>query len=150
MSNEQEQQSAGAVAFDTEEALTEAIQTIAAGTQDAVVASRRLSVGALFELLSQPGRRYVLTYLLQSEGYVTCSELVDHVVAVTDHTMTDRQFRKRVTAELTHCHLPKLEEKNLIEYNTERQIVSPTAKTPVVRPYLRLALAQQRIADESE
>mgnify|MGYP002760865452 CR=1 FL=1 len=64
--------------------------------------------------------------------------------------MTDRQFRKRVTAALTHTHLTKLEDAGLIDYNTERQIISPTNKTPIVRPYLRLALAQQRLADASE
>ena len=150
MSNNPQHTDDGGTGFDADGELSEAIDTLAAGTADAVTASRRFSVDSMFEILSDPGRRYVLTYLLQTEGYATCSELVDHVVAVTDHTMTDSQFRERLTATLTHCHLPKLEGEGLIEYNTERQIVSPTATTPVVRPYLRLALAQQRLADDGE
>jgi hypothetical protein len=150
MSNGSRQQSGHPTTFDTTEAETDAVRTLAEGTADAAEASRRLSVDTLFDLLSHPGRRYVLTYLLQSEGYATCSELVDHVVAVSDHTMTDRQFRKRLTSELTHTHLPKLEDRGLIEYNTERQIVSPTAATPTVRPYLRLALTQQRLRDRGD
>jgi DNA-binding transcriptional ArsR family regulator len=149
MSNDQQQRHERQTAFDTETHLTDAVRDLAAGTASAVEQSQLFNVSELFELLSHPGRRYILTYLLQSEGYVTCSELVDHVVAVSDHTMTDQQFRKRVTAELTHSHLPKLEQRGLIDYNTERQIVSPTAATPTVRPYLRIALAQQQIADEA-
>jgi DNA-binding transcriptional ArsR family regulator len=148
MANEQPQQHDRQTAFDTDEHLTQAVRDLAAGTASAVEQSQQFNVSELFDLLSHPGRRYILTYLLQSEGYVTCSELTDHVVAVSDHTMTDRQFRKRVTAELTHSHLPKLEQRGLIDYNTERQIVSPTPATPAVRPYLRIALAQQQIADE--
>lgn len=149
MANDQQQRPERLTAFDTDEHLTEAVQDLAEGTAAAVERSQQFNVSELFDLLSHPGRRYILTYLLQSEGYVTCSELVDHVVAVSEHTMTDREFRKRVTAELTHSHLPKLEQRGLIDYNTERQIVSPTPTTPVVRPYLRLALAQQQIADEA-
>jgi hypothetical protein len=152
MPNDPQHHGARPTTFDTTDAETDAIRTLAEGTADAIEASRRLSVDTLFDLLGHPGRRFVLTYLLQSEseGYATCSELVDHVVAVTDHTMTDRQFRKRLVAELTHTHLPKLEDEGLIEYNAERQIVSPTAATPAVRPYLRLALAQQRVRDRRE
>jgi hypothetical protein len=150
MSNDSQHHGSRPTAFDTTDAETDAIRTLTELTTEAVEASRRLSVDTLFDLLGHPGRRYVLTYLLQSEGYATCSELVDHVAAVTDHTMTDRQFRKRLTGELTHTHLPKLEDGGLVDYNAERQIVSPTAATPAVRPYLRLALAQQQVRDRSE
>lgn len=144
------QQTGQLAAFDTDDYLTDAVRELAASTAPAVEASQRFSVTTLFEILSHPGRRYILTYLLQAEGYVTCTELVDHVVDVTDNTMTDTQFRERITTELTHSHLPKLQREGLIDYNVERQIVSPTEATPVVRPYLRLSLAQQRIADMSE
>jgi DNA-binding transcriptional ArsR family regulator len=122
-----------------------AVETLVDATATATE-EESFSVDTLFEMLAHPGRRYVLSYLLQSEGFVACAELVDHVAERTDHTMTDEEFRRRVAAELTHSHLPKLEEVGLVDYNMERQVVSTTDLTPVVRPYLRLALAHQRVA----
>jgi hypothetical protein len=92
----------------------------------------------------------VLTYLLQSEGSVACSELVDYVVERTDTAMTDEEFRRRVVTELTHSHLPKLEAAGLVKYNMERQLVDPTDLTPVAGPYLQLALRHQNLAGTGE
>lgn len=135
-------------AFDTGEELTQAVWTLAEGTESAIAAEGRPSVDELFDLLADPGRRYVLTYLLQAPDYVTCTDLVDHVVAATDHSMTDGEFRTRVTAQLTQTHLPKLADAGLVDYNVERQIVSPTETTVLSRPYLRLALAQQQLTED--
>lgn len=105
--------------------------------------TEQLSVDAIFSMLSHPGRRYVMTYLLQSDGFVSMSELVSYVVERTEHTMTDRAFRHRVSTTLTHTHLPKLHEENFIDYNIERQIVQETAKTELVAPYLKVALVHR-------
>lgn len=128
----------------------DAIDVLVAATADAVEGAESFSTDDLFETLADPGCRYVLTSLLQSDGFVTCSELVDYVVDRSDHTMTDGEFRRRVTAEITHTHLPKLEEKGLVQYNMERGIAAPTDLTPVVRPYLQLALAHQDVADRTD
>jgi hypothetical protein len=133
-------------AFDTDAETTDAVRRLAESTGDELAACEEFDVNSMFELLAQPGRRYVLTYLLQSEGFVTCSELVDHVVDATEHSMTDNEFRDRVTAELTHSDLPKLDSAGFVDYNMTRQIVAPTEKTALVRPYIRLALAQQDIS----
>lgn len=109
-------------------------------------AAENYSVNRLFETLTNPGRRYVLTYLLQSEGFVTVSELVDYVTTRTESSMTDRGFRRKVTAELSHTHLPKLEKAGFIKYNMERQLVTPTELTRLTEPYLRISLAQQKLA----
>jgi hypothetical protein len=111
-------------------------------------AAEQYSVNTLFQILTNPGRRYVLTFLLQSDGFVTVSELVDFVLNRTDASMTDDGFRQEIAAELSHTHLPNLEEEGFIEYNMERQLVMPTELTRIVEPYLRIALAQQKIAAE--
>lgn len=126
-----------------DELIGDAVQALADWTTDAVTATPEFSVDSLFEILADPGRRFVLTYVLEADDFVSCSELVDHVVDATDHSMTDSEFRRRVTAELTHIHLPRLHEAGLIEYNIQRQLVAPTPTTRAVLPYLRLALAQQ-------
>lgn len=109
-------------------------------------AAHRLSIDTVFDTLANPGRRYVLTYLVNSEGYATVTELVDYVVENMDTSMTEGGFRKNVLAELREDHLPELVESGLITYNIERQIVSSTDLTPVTVPYLEVALEQQQQA----
>ena len=109
-------------------------------------AAEHHSANTIFETLTNPGRRYVLTYLLQSEGFVTVSDLVDYVTTRTDTSMTNRGFRRKVTVELSHTHLPRLEDSGFVEYNMERQLVTPTELTRLTEPYLRIALAQQKLA----
>lgn len=124
----------------------DAIETLATASQDAVSAVGSFDSGALFEILADPGHQYVLTYLLQSNGAVSCTELVDYVVDQTDHTMTPDQFRQRVVSELTKNHLPELDERGFVQYNMERQMVDSTDLTPLAQPYLLLALAHQEMA----
>lgn len=149
MPNNHHQSTDGLSAPDSDEQHT-AARRLAAGTADHLPPAEEFDIDRLFDILSQPGRRYVLTYLLKSDGFVTCSELVDHVADVTDHTMTDSEFRTRVAAELIHADLPKLDEEGYVEYNVHRQLVAPTELTEVVRPYLHLALAQQKIASRRD
>lgn len=111
-------------------------------------AAEQHSTNTIFALLSNPGRRYVLTYVLQADGFVTISELVDYVTTRTTATMTDDEFRRNVTTELSQTHLPKLEEEGFVRYNMERQLILPTEKTPMVEPYLRLALLQSRLVEK--
>jgi DNA-binding transcriptional ArsR family regulator len=136
--------------FGASEAAVAAVETLIGETADAVTDQEKFDVGELFEALSDPGRRYVLTYLLQSEGSIACTELVDYVVERTDTGMTESEFRRRVVTELTHSHLPKLESMGLVTYNMERQLVGPTDLTPIVRPYLQLALRHQALAESTE
>jgi hypothetical protein len=113
------------------------------------VGARRETTDEIFTALSHPGRRYVLTYLLRSEGYVTMTDLVDYVMERA-HPVKSEEFRRRVTIELTHNHLPKLDEENLINYNMERQLVSPTDKTALTGPFLKVALVLQEELTDSE
>lgn len=104
-----------------------------------------LPLDTMFSLLAHPGRRYVLTYLIQAEGFVSMSELVSYVVERSEHTMTDRAFRHRVSTALTHTHLPKLHEEGFVDYNIERQIIQETEKTRLVAPYLKVALVHRSL-----
>ncbi len=137
--------SAGTAAFDSEK--REALYSFIQNSIETEYAAEQYSPDTVFDLLANPGRRYVLTYVLQSEGYVTISELVDYVTTETTAKMTDDEFRRKITMELSHTHLPQLEEKGFIRYNMERQLILPTEKTPMVEPYLRLALLQEQMAE---
>lgn len=130
----------------------DAVETLLAESREAISTadSYGIDTNQLFEVLSDPGCRYVLTYLLQSDGAVACNELVDYVVGRTETTMTRTQFRKRVVSKLTKEHLPKLDDHGLVQYNMERQMIGPTDITLMARPYLLLALAHQQIVQEEE
>lgn len=120
-----------------------AIETLLDQSDDELSGIESVDSGVLFEVLVNPGHRYVLTYLLQSEGEITCREVVDYVTQQTDHTMDPEEFREWLTTELTTTYLPDLDESGFVRYNMERQIVGPTELTPLVRPYVQIALAQQ-------
>lgn len=94
----------------------------------------------IFTVISHPARRYVLTYLLRAEGYVTMGEIVDYVINSTDSSTDPQELRREVTISLTHTHLPLLEDEGFIQYNMERQLIQPTAKTDLAAPYLKVAL----------
>lgn len=132
--------------FDDE--MRDALRTFVEDSIETEYAAEQHSPTIIFDLLSNPGRRYVLTYLLQSDGFVTISELVDYVLTKTSARMTDDEFRRKVTTELSHTHLPRLDEEGFVRYNMERQLIIPTEKTRLAEPYLRLALLQTTLARE--
>lgn len=125
---------------------------IRALTEDSVPSSAddAASVDDIFDALRQPEQRYVLTYLLRSEGEITITELVDYVLAKTDLSGNEEEFRSRMAVDLTNIHLPALVEIGLIEYNMERQLIRPGRSTAQAVPYLKIALAQQRLLDERD
>jgi hypothetical protein len=108
------------------------------------------SVDEIFDALRQPEKRFVLTYLLRSEGEITLSALVDYVLVKVDIRGDEEEFRQRVAAELTTTHLPALDEAGFIEYNVERQLLRAGTRAPQVLPYLKIALAQQRLLDDEQ
>lgn len=124
--------------------------TLVTDSIESSFAAERYSPDVVFEALSNPGRRYVLTFLLQTSGYVPVSKLVDYVAAKSNAGMTNEGFRRNVTVELTQTHLPSLEESGFIKYNMERQLVMPTELTRLTEPYLRVALLQQQLTETVE
>jgi hypothetical protein len=76
------------------------------------------TLDALFEILANQQRRYTLYHLSKMKGVtITLSELID--VLVQDVTATRTQLR----LELHHCHLPKLADYNIIEYDPRSQTI---------------------------
>lgn len=103
-----------------------------------------VTVSQLFELLSQPGNRYALAYLVRAEGSVPYDDLVEYVVdeGGTPDGMSTTDFRNRVATRLVHSNLPKLDDAGLIDYDASDRVVRPTDATAVAIPYLELAMNQ--------
>lgn len=134
------QNTLGELMSDTEKI---AVETLIEGSIPSDTVARDGTIDSVFSAISHPGRRYVLTYLLRSEGYVTMSELVDYVMEETDHSKPSEEFRREVTINLTHTHLPTLADEGFIDYNMERQLIMPKEKIQLTAPYLKTALIQQ-------
>lgn len=148
--NKEEPQNGNSSEYEMHAETAHAVETLVRDSRDVLVATESLDIGALFELLAEPGHRYILKYLLQSEGAVTCSELADYVVDRTNTTMSPTEFRQRVVSELTTRYLPELDEHGYVQYNVERQMISPTDLTPIAEPYLLVALAQQEYVGKTD
>ncbi|WP_339105837.1 hypothetical protein [Haloterrigena salinisoli] len=101
-----------------------------------------LSPDDIFHILQTNRRRDAISYLLDREGPVKMSDIAEHVSAkehettVAELTSTQRQ---RVYIPLYQSHLPKLDEKGVIDYNKPRGIVRPTERIEEFRPYLEAA-----------
>jgi len=99
------------------------------GTVTALMADATPSLDVVFDLLSNSRRRYALYYLNdQSDGVATLETLTENVIAFEQQTgatdeghTTDRHASVRT--ELTHTHLPKLEDAGILEHDRRSETV---------------------------
>lgn len=95
----------------------------------------------IFSLLSVERRRRVITYLDTNEGETTVGELAEEIAALENDTeirLLSSQQRKRVYVGLYQCHLPKLDDADVIEFNQSRGTVTRRANADQLAPYLAL------------
>jgi len=82
-----------------------------------------LSKDDLFELLKNPRRRAVLRFLESTDGNATLSELAEHIAA-QENDIEVQQLnayqRKRVYVALYQCHLPKMDDADIVDYDQDR------------------------------
>jgi DNA-binding transcriptional ArsR family regulator len=87
-----------------------------------------ISVEAIFDVLSSPYRRYVLSYLSDATTPTTIGDLAYHLAAWEEDTNIDEVSDEEATeAEilLYHVHLPKLTTVGLVTYDAESGAVAP-------------------------
>jgi len=98
-----------------------------------------LPLDVTFEILKNSRRRTVLEYLREAEGTVTIGELAEHIAAIENDTTVHQlnaQQRKRVYIGLYQCHLPKMDDANVVEFNQSRGLVSSTEMAGPLYEYL--------------
>jgi len=97
------------------------------------------SLDLVFGILKNGRRRRVIKYLRDAEGEVTLSDLAEHIAAIENDTtpaqLTSSQ-RKRVYVGLYQCHLPKMDDAGVIDYNQARGLVERTAQATHFEQYL--------------
>lgn len=98
-----------------------------------------LPLDITFEILKNSRRRTVLEYLRDEEDTVTIGELAEHIAAIENDTTVQQlnaQQRKRVYIGLYQCHLPKMDDANVVEFNQDRGLVTITETAEPLFDYL--------------
>ncbi|WP_129115382.1 DUF7344 domain-containing protein [Halegenticoccus tardaugens] len=98
-----------------------------------------LAKDELFHILQNQRRRYVLRYLQGRDEQVRMRDVAEQVAA-WEHETTVQALttdeRQRVYISLYQCHLPKLADEGVIEYNQSRGHVVRTSLADQLDPYL--------------
>ena len=101
----------------------------------------------IFDLLSNPRRRYVINYLLRENRPVSIQELSKELATwefdVDEDQLTDQQ-EKRIYVALYQTHIPKLEDVGVIDYDDDASLVELTDQARQLQPYVEETPEQQR------
>jgi len=104
--------------------------------------SESLSLDIIFEILRNRRRQLVLEFLREEGETVTIGELAEHIAAIENDTTVrqlNAQQRKRVYIGLYQCHLPKMDDVDVIEFNQSRGRISPGKHIEPLYEYLDVA-----------
>lgn len=101
--------------------------------------SEELDIGDVFELLKNERRRRVIRFLNEQEdGVTTLNVMAEHIAALEndiDVSQLSSSQRKRVYIGLYQCHLPKMDEYGVIDFQKNRGIIT-LKNTTQLEPYL--------------
>jgi len=98
-----------------------------------------LPLDQVFEILKNRRRRLVLHYLEENGGESSLSDLAEHIAAIENDTTVkaiSSTQRKRVYVGLYQCHLPKMDDMNIIDFDQNRGTVVLSEKAEQVKSYL--------------
>ncbi|WP_336135443.1 DUF7344 domain-containing protein [Natronomonas amylolytica] len=98
-----------------------------------------LGIGEVFELLKNERRRRVIAFLKrQDDRTTTLGVLAEHIASLEndiDVAQVSSSQRKRVYIALYQCHLPKMDDLGVIEYEKNRGTIQ-LRNTTLLDPYL--------------
>jgi hypothetical protein len=105
-----------------------------------------LSLDVVFEVLKNQRRRYVLRHLKEREEIVSLGALAEHVAAQENDKSVDTitsDERKRVYVGLYQCHLPKMDDMGIVEFNRDRGRVALTDTATELDEYLNVGTEEE-------
>lgn len=88
----------------------------------------------IYEVLSSKRRRDLLAHLTGSDG-MTKRDLVEIVTELEYGENYSSAERKRILVSLHQCHLPKLDDLDVVEYSDDDRTVRPGPNAAVVQRY---------------
>lgn len=92
-----------------------------------------------FELLGHPYRRALLTCLREHGESLTLADVAEEVACTVSGdplTDIDAEVVKRVYMSLYHSHVPKLVEYDVVHYEQERDLITPTERVEPLGEYV--------------
>ena len=98
-----------------------------------------LPLDQVFEVLKNSRRREVLKYLKGRDGSVSLSDLAEHVAAIENDTTVkalSSSQRKRVYVGLYQCHLPKMDDMDIVNFDQNRGRIELAANADQLDDYL--------------
>ncbi|GGN88345.1 MULTISPECIES: DUF7344 domain-containing protein [Haloarcula] len=137
----QDQPTTGAGIEDPTPDDTASVETAASDTETEQSEPDDLSLDLIFEILKNSRRREVLHYLrdLDSDERVALGKLAEHVAAIENDTTMDAltsSQRKRVYVGLYQCHLPKMDDMGVVDFNQDRGHVALAPAAEHLMEYL--------------
>jgi len=108
--------------------------------------SESLSQDAVFDILSNARRRFVLYYLREREEPVELGELAREIAAWENDTTVEKltkQQRKRVYVSLYQTHIQKLAEAGIVDYDKDTGMVQLANGASQIGAYLSVEKDQE-------
>lgn len=99
----------------------------------------RLTKSHVFDLLSADRRQEVLRYLDRNDGTADLGEVAEHIASQECSVAIDQlnsQQRKRVYVGLYQCHLPKMADAGVIDYDPDRGDIALNERSARLLNYL--------------
>ncbi|WP_227133074.1 DUF7344 domain-containing protein [Halorubellus salinus] len=107
---------------------------VGSGTDD------NLPLERVFDILRNERRQRVLGYLaITDDEVIRIGDLAEHVAAIENDMPVNAlssQQRKRVYVALYQCHLPKMADADVIEFDKDRGTIKVGPNAKQLRPYL--------------
>lgn len=107
--------------------------------QSPVEGPEELSVDVIFEVLNNQRRRRVVQYLRTNEGPATLGAVAEYIAGLEnnkDEKLITYAERKRVYVGLYQCHLPKMDDMGVVDFNRARGRIEMTDQTLDLVPYI--------------
>lgn len=103
---------------------------------------KSLTTDQAFDLLGDATRRRAVVALCDMDKAMALDDLATAVVERAPEGASQdisEERRKRAAASLHHCHLPKLDDAGVVEYDSVRNWVEPTPLTDALDPFFEAA-----------
>jgi hypothetical protein len=114
-------------------------QTRAAADDAETESAVSLGLDEVFEILKNKRRRTVLHYLENHEEPISLGEVAKYVAAEENDTSVEQvtsRERKCAYVGLYQCHLPKMDDMDIVDFNQNRGRIELGPNAPEVREYL--------------
>lgn len=99
----------------------------------------QLDRDTVHDLCRDKHRRIVIAVLAEQQRPLTLNDLAKTILKHNHHvplTEASGQTITRIKTSLYHCHVPKLVEAGLIEFDAERKLVEPNAEFEQIEAHL--------------